>query len=456
VYLNDDILRTADDTITFAITGLKPSELKGYIPVDKKIHKLEFDERSRNCRFNIVDSFTEPGLSVESGSKTTRQTVLRSSEPQKVRYVILGKKAPKTDFNEVKASYKNAHWVHMKDGKFVWRDTNCNIAMIRKYIDNTKYEPYDVKRITEQSDTAMLLTAEPGMGKSTLLSYMEHEIKKCNPATWLVRINLGENTKTLKNTEFENKFIEKCKEFLWNAAHSSEQNALELVKVLFYQALKQTGNVAVLLDGFDEISSEYGSKFMRLIKELMSEMRLKIWVASRFSDRVKLEDIMMKLAFTLQPFNNENKITFLEKYWKETITGVDQGTVRNFAEEFIRLSTKNFSDKDGQFTGIPLQTMMLGEAFAKEAENYCVLGGAVNLPDNFNLLALFRKFTEKKCDIFFSVKSVMDMSKTIGISIRNSCFLLKWALTLIFAAPTVIPHFISLLRWIMWTLSRCY
>jgi hypothetical protein len=308
----------------------------------------------------------------------------------------------------------------MKDGKFIWRDANCDIHMIRKYIDNTKCEPYDERRITEHSDTAMLLTAEPGMGKSTFLSYVEHEIKKYNPSTWIVRINLNENTRTLKNTKFGNKFIEECKEFLCDAAHSPEQNALELEKELFRQSLEQTVNVAVILDGFDEISSEYGSKVMTLIKELMSEMRLKIWVASRLSDRVKLEDIMMKFAFTLQPFNKENKIIFLEKYWKETIKCVDPGSVRNFAEELIMLSTKNFSDKDGQFIGIPLQTMMLGEAFAKEAESYC-LSGKVNLPENFNLLALFRKFIVKKWDIFFSEKSGIDMSKTIGISIRNSC-----------------------------------
>jgi predicted NACHT family NTPase len=117
----------------------------------------------------------------------------------------------------------------------------------------------------------------------------------------------------LKNTEFENKFIVKCKQFLRNAAHSPEQNALKLEKELFRQALDYTGNVAVILDGFDEISSEYGSKVMSLIKKIMSEMRLKIWVASRFSDRMELEDIMMKFAFTLQPFNKENKITFFGK-----------------------------------------------------------------------------------------------------------------------------------------------
>jgi hypothetical protein len=421
VYLNDDILRRADDTITFAITGLEPSELKRYIPVDEKIHKLEFDERSRTCRFNIVDSFTESGLSVDLRSKTTRLTVSQSSVPQRARYIILGKKDPETDFKGLKVSCKNVHWIDMKDGKFVWRESNCSIHMIRKYIDNTKCEPYDDRRIIEHSDTAMLLTAEPGMGKSTLLSYMEHEIKKRNPATWLVRINLSEYTETLKDTEFEREFIEKCKEFLWNAAHSPEENALELVNVIFLQALEQTENVVVILDGFDEVSKYYSHHVEMLIKTIMSKMRLKIWVASRFSDRVKLEDIMMKFAFTLRPFNKENQIAFLEQYWNSKIKGLEQKRLRMFAEVLLRLSAKNFSDRDGQFTGIPLQTMMLGEAFSKEAESYCVLGAKVNLPENFNLLALFRKFTYKKCDIYFSEKSGIDMSKTIGINIRNAC-----------------------------------
>jgi hypothetical protein len=74
------------------------------------------------------------------------------------------------------------------------------------------------------------------------------------------------------------------------------------------------------------------------------------------------------------------------------------------------LSSKNFSDKDGEFTGIPLQTIMLGEAFVKEAKDYCSSGN-FNLPEKFNLLYLFTKFTEKKCYIYFNEKNAMDSSK---------------------------------------------
>jgi hypothetical protein len=84
------------------------------------------------------------------------------------------------------------------------------------------------------------------------------------------------------------------------------------------------------------------------------------------------------------------------------------------------LSTKNFSDKGGQFTGIPLQTMMLGEAFVKEAENYCSCGKA-NLRENFNLPALFKNFTEKKCDIYFNEKNKVDCSKPIARMERKLC-----------------------------------
>jgi hypothetical protein len=42
---------------------------------------------------------------------------------------------------------------------------------------------------------------------------------------------------------------------------------------------------------------------------------------------------------------------------------------------------------------------MLGEVFVKKAKNYCKIR-EVNLPKNFNLPVLFRKFAEKKYDIY--------------------------------------------------------
>jgi ankyrin repeat protein len=262
----------------------------------------------------------------------------------------------------------------------------------------------------EQNDRTMLLVAEPGMGKSTFLSYLEYEIKKFNPSVWVLRINLHEYTRALEYIESEQECIEKCKTFLWNVAHAPEQNALMLVEKIFKQALEQTGKIVILLDGFDEISPGYSSKVERLIREIRDKTSSNVWVSSRFYYRQNLEDIVMRLAFTLQPFKPENQIQFLEQYWNEVIPIPKQENLLEFAKMLLNLCSQNLSDKEGEFTGIPLHTMMLGEAFLKEAEEYYT-SGTFKMPEKFNSLDLFRKFTEKKFYIYFREKNAMDNTK---------------------------------------------
>lgn len=100
---------------------------------------------------------------------------------------------------------------------------------------------------------------------------------------------------------------------------------------------------------------------------------------------------------------------YIEQYWTKPVEGFKPKSIRTFVEELLGLSFENFSDKDGQFTGVPLQTMMLDEAFVEEAKKHC-LNGKFNVPNKFNLLALFKKFAERKFDIYFSEKNKMRCS----------------------------------------------
>ncbi|PNF16237.1 hypothetical protein B7P43_G14914, partial [Cryptotermes secundus] len=410
IYLNEHIMRTIDNANTFVVTGVEAHQLRNYLPAGEKICKFKFHSRKNCSCFKVVNGFTTSDFNAKLGDEKKRHNMWQSSKPENVRFIILGEKHPEIDFSVLKDLYSKVHWVQMKDGSFLWRESNCDIGDIRKYIDKTKYESYSSRNIMEHRDNVLLLAAEPGMGKSTFLSFMEHELKKINPSIWVLRLNLHEHTCALEDIEFEKECIDKCENFLWNAAHSPEQDGLKFAETIFRQALEQTGNMVVILDAFDEISPDYSCKVEKLIKEIRERMKSKVWVSSRFSYRVKLEDIMTRFAFTLRPFTQKNQISFLEQYWSRKIKRPNSTSLRDFAQKLIRLSSRNFSDKDGQFTGIPLQTMMLGEAFTKEAENYCS-SGKVKMPDNFNLLALFKNFTEKKCDIYFKEKNLMDCSK---------------------------------------------
>jgi ATPase subunit of ABC transporter with duplicated ATPase domains len=126
----------------------------------------------------------------------------------------------------------------VKEGS-LWKDSKCNIDIIHRYIDETTCRKYNMESVIEQSDRTILLVAEPGMGKSTFLSHMEHKLKEENSAVWVLRINLSEHTSALHNVEFKGECIAKCKMFLWEAARLPEQCAANLVEKIFLQALGQ-------------------------------------------------------------------------------------------------------------------------------------------------------------------------------------------------------------------------
>ena len=466
ICLNEDILKLTDTAITIAVSGLQADELKNYLPAGEKICEFVYDERERVNNFEIISDFSNNVHSSEYGTMKTYQkvgqkmksddfgynnfwnknkeievsedskinsfgivaTVSKSvlstelvnmqsyneagqnKKPNELRYIILGNKNPESEFRELKKLHTNLHWIHVEDGSFLWRDTNGNIDIIRRYIDNTICEDYNMKTILEHNDRTMLLVAEPGMGKSTFLSYMAHKIKEREPSVWVLRINLIEHTNELEGTEFEQECINECKEFLWSAAPSPDPNSLKVTKKIFLQALEQTGKLVIILDGFDEISLEYSHKVERIIRVIRDETASKVWISSRFPNRQGLEDILGKFALTLQPFKPENQIQFLEQYWSEVTEISKQGNLKEFAKKLLSLCSQNFSDKDWEFTGIPLQTMMLGEAFVNDAKEYCD-SGKFNLLEKFNLLLLFKKFTDEKFDIYFREKNKMDSSK---------------------------------------------
>jgi len=168
--------------------------------------------------------------------------------------------------------------------------------------------------------------------------------------------------------------------------------------------------MVIILDGFDEISPHYSPKVEKIIRVIRNETAAKIWVSSRLSYRQELEDMLGKIAFTLQPFTPENQIQFLQQYWSAVTEISNQRNLRNFEKKLLNLCSKSFNDKDGVFTSIPLQTMMLGKAFVNEAKGYCC-SEEFNLPEKFNFLSLFKTFTENKFYIYFREKNKMDISK---------------------------------------------
>jgi hypothetical protein len=150
-----------------------------------------------------------------------------------------------------------------------------------------------------------------------------------------------------------------------------------------------------------------------------------LWVTTRPHLKEELEDNLQQLSYTLEPFFEDDQVEFLKKFWFQTSDLEDKGQQRLniFAITLIRNLSQSISDKDKEFTGIPLQTRMIAEAFEKEFISfYFSEKSEPELPHRIDLVGLYRQFIDTKCDIYYKEKCKMPAGNLVAERYREREF----------------------------------
>jgi hypothetical protein len=308
---------------------------------------------------------------------------------------------------------RNVHWLEKDEsGKLVWQRSRGSLATLCKHIDITSsdtYPPDNLDKLLEQAQhqRVMLISDTAGMGKSTVLTHLSKEIKRNFKAKWVVRIDLNDHTDALMALKQEQIDKEKATEFVSEKLLKLKPGLeLKLFKQGFEQ--KQKLRIVIMLDGVDEISPFYKDTVIDLLQALRQTAVEQLWVTTRPHLKEELEDKLQQLSYTMKPFSEPNQLEFLTKFWglEDRFTepeekGEKKKKLEIYAEHLINNLNQSISDKDRQFTGIPLQTRMLAETFDREVRIFCQSAESTpELPFNLNLLELYGKFIERKYDIY--------------------------------------------------------
>jgi ankyrin repeat protein len=117
------------------------------------------------------------------------------------------------------------------------------------------------------------------------------------------------------------------------------------------------------------------------------------------------------------------QVEFLKKFWLKNlnigVTNRDQ--LQIYATALIRKLAQSISDKDKEFTGIPLQTLMLAEAFEEGFRSFILTDSPQpELPHKLDLLLLYGQFIERKYDIFYTKKAKLQKGNQAADGIRES------------------------------------
>ena len=315
------------------------------------------------------------------------------------------------------------------------------------------YDDLDKLLQQAQHQRVMLISDTAGLGKSTVLTHLSKQIKQKFPAKWVVRIDLNDHTDELKALEQEQIDKEKAIEFVSEKLLKLKPGLeIELFKLCCEQ--KEKVKIVIMLDSFDEISLSYKESVIDLLQALRQTAVEQLWVTTRLQLRNELENNLQQLSYTLEPFFSEQiQVEFLTRFWnvKDWFTELHseeaeeaKNKLKSYAKYLIKKLTQSVSDKDKEFTGIPLQCRMLAEAFDEEIETYCQSSESMTQPPlKLDLLELYERFFNRKYEIWLQEKlktsmtnmGAMEARKLMVQSIKENYLIL--ALKLLFTEEQV-------------------
>ena len=268
----------------------------------------------------------------------------------------------------------------------------------------------------------MLISDTAGMGKSTVLTHLSKQMKQKFPAKWEVRIDINDHTDALKALK-EQIDKEKAIKF-FSEKVLKHQPGLEME--LFKECCEQNRRlrIVIMVDGFDEISPFYKETVIDLLQALRQTAVEQLWVTTRPHLRAELEDKLQQLSYTLEPFSEEDQVAFLNKFWSlngwftepnEKEEEEEKRKLKIYAEYLIKKLANSISDQERDFTGIPLLTRMLAEAFDEEVKLFYLSAKSMpELPFQQDLLTLYGRFIERKYDIYLKEKLQMS-ANNVGV-----------------------------------------
>jgi hypothetical protein len=187
---------------------------------------------------------------------------------------------------------------------------------------------------------------------------------------------------------------------------------------------KQKVRTVIMLDAFDEISPFYKQTVIDLLQALRQTALEQLWVTTRPHLREELEDMLQQLSYTLEPFSEEDQVEFLTKFWslKDWFTemnnrGKDESKTKLeiYVKKLIEELSISISDRDREFTGIPLQIRLLAEVFDKEVKTFCQsVESSPKLPLKLEMLGLYGRFIERKYDIYQEEKCQVPVTNVVA------------------------------------------
>ncbi|XP_062700560.1 uncharacterized protein LOC115257643 [Aedes albopictus] len=248
-------------------------------------------------------------------------------------------------------------------------------------------------RIRFSQHQCLVLTADPGIGKTELLQYvaLEHQ-KLTSGAVFLFYLNRIQDVKDIMTNESPLDMIKSA---------LSPSNVKLIQDVLNN---KSNGHITILFDGYDEVHEKNEERMHNLFKLLLKSKYIRLVVSARNHKKNSLKNFLRMHKFnvgysTLQPFNSGNITEYLARSWMENLECDINSKFYTYSKFLI--------DKFYSLCSVPLMVKMMSEIYKTGFEQF---------------KASYIK--DKESEISYLQEEFLEVDHIYEIFIKN-CLLLK-------------------------------
>ncbi|XP_062700825.1 uncharacterized protein LOC115267412 [Aedes albopictus] len=202
----------------------------------------------------------------------------------------------------------------------------------------------------------LVLTADPGIGKTKLLQYVALEHEKCKSgAAFLIYLN---RLQDVVNVSGNKSSLDVLKSVLSQKNVELIQNVLEK---------KSNDYITILFDGYDEIHEKNRSRINHLFESLLESEHIQLIVSVRNHEKKTLQSFFKKrkihaLYFSLEPFNSKNIIEYLAKSWNENA----ECNIDSKFDSYSQFLVKKFDS----LCRVPLMAKMVSKIYKEGFEKF--------------------------------------------------------------------------------------
>jgi hypothetical protein len=349
VCLHLDVLRNQDSyPDMFAVSGMEVKALAAVVPAGETVQYID-----------------------QQNMHHTHFTHDRCS-----RFIALPEGDAEIWFLEIcqKHRERTLHWVQFNNGTLRWKKTHGDPDKLLNYIDTKKTrlgrkctEKYIARRtcevgedsIWDLGERAVLVVAKKGMGKSRTTAQVAWSTKERDPTSWVVHIDWnvhGTNLQKLNTKKFN---LDSLVNFFCSVAFPDSEFT-DINRRLLKQALQNSGNVTVLMDGFDKIRPIHMYKAAIILFVLMTSEVKGVWVTSRAVQKQWLVKVLSVGAFIMKELSHQSQVTIFQKLLTSKEIRNKQKLAASLSQLIMR---ENYLVNNSKFNGTPLYIKMIASAF---------------------------------------------------------------------------------------------